>query len=267
MEKATVLSPILVDTALLGRGLTSLDNSIIKYFWPSIECKLPYCHEGDIKHLSLTEMLKIRNQQELPRIDATKIKLAIPNKESGYLTASALMEIALPSNFIVTAGIGGITGERVSEDLITIAQKPIFFISSGFKDIIDAKSSLEYLKTNGVKVLGWENPIYNGFLFNNQHYELDGVINEYNIKNINFSNSKGIMIFNPLPQELKIKEAYILEKLKGKLNIYQEQGLDFHPIINQLLDEYTKGRASFIQLLALVTNLNLAREISILIGE
>ncbi|HZK43166.1 MAG TPA: pseudouridine-5'-phosphate glycosidase [Syntrophomonadaceae bacterium] len=267
MSKDRITNPVLVDTALLGRGLSSLDNSLIKFLWPSGNIEHPYSHEGVISYPSLGEILEIRNQQDLQRLDSQDLKNITLNKKSGYLTASAIMEIALPFKIVVTAGIGGITGERVSKDLVTIANKPLYFISSGFKDIIEAENSLAHLKENGVRVFGWKNSIYDGFLFGNQHHLLDGLVDENNIKDIKLDNSKGIMIFNPLPSELKFQEDSILKTLKETMKGFQESGIDFHPLINELLDQHTKGKSSFVQLLAFIANINLAQRINNLLGE
>ncbi|NLB89508.1 MAG: pseudouridine-5'-phosphate glycosidase [Syntrophomonadaceae bacterium] len=162
--------------------------------------------------------------------------------------------------------MGGVTGERISQDLVAIAEKPVFFISSGFKDLIDAENSLGYLRSQGIKVLGWKKSIYDGFLFTNESYNLDGLIDENNINDINFQDGKGILIFNPVPEELRLNNKELLELARKKMKTARERGEDFHPIVNKLLDEETKGMSSFIQLLALIANLNLALQISAQLG-
>lgn len=265
MKKGTK-NPVLVESALLGRGLPSLDNSLINYLWPQAEISLPYVSEGIIKQGALWEVLKARNQQNWKRIDATRIQDITQSDVSGYLTASALIKLALPFNLVVTAGMGGITGGRISQDLVTIAAKPVWFISSGFKDVIDAKASLEYLKSHGVKVLGWKNPIYNGFIFANQGYSLDGVIEENNLKDIDLKNDKGVIIFNPVPANLKLQNNKLLELAREQMIMARENGEDFHPVVNKLLDHDTKGQSSLIQLLALISNINLALRINAVLG-
>lgn len=75
------------------------------------------------------------------------------------------------------------------------------------------------------------------------------------------------MIFNPLPSELKFQEDSILKTLKETMKGFQESGIDFHPLINELLDQHTKGKSSFVQLLAFIANINLAQRINNLLGE
>ncbi|NLJ71522.1 MAG: hypothetical protein GX333_00740 [Syntrophomonadaceae bacterium] len=264
--KQGIKNPVLVETALLGRGLPSLDNNLINYLWPQAEISLPYVSEGIIKQGALGEVLKARHRQDWKRIDALTLQNLSQSEVSGYLTASALIKLALPFNIVVTAGMGGITGGRISKDLVTIAAKPVWFISSGFKDVIDAKASLEYLKSHGVKVLGWKNPIYNGFIFANQGYSLDGVIEENNLKYIDFDNDKGVVIFNPVPANLKLPNTRLLELATEQMNIARENGEDFHPVVNKLLDQDTKGQSSLIQLLALISNINLALRFNAVLG-
>lgn len=268
MYKNMMDNPVLVETALLGRGLPSLENNFLKYLWPDKGILLPYIKDGQITWTKLEEFVKVRNQSAWQRIDAKGIEELTTSKLSGgYLTASALIKLAKPFDIIVTAGMGGVTGERISQDLVAITEKPVFFISSGFKDLIDAKSSLDYLKSQGIRVLGWEKPTYNGFLFTSQPYVLDGLVDESNIKDLDFKNGKGILIFNPLPDEFKLKDDKLLELASKQMDMARENGEDFHPLVNKLLDKNTKGESSFIQLLALIANLNLALHISGRLGE
>ncbi len=260
MTKA-IKSPVLVDTCLLGRGLPSLDNHLINYLWPNEDVILPYVKGGIIKKANLDEILEIRNQNDWPRLDAGHLQKLTESPINGYLTASALMSLAAPHDLVVTAGIGGITGQRVSQDLVNIADKPLWFISSGFKDVIDAKASLEYLKAQGIRVLGWKSPAYEGFLFSGPGYKLDGAVDENNIHNIDFKDGKGILIFNPVPAYLKIKDSKLLALAAEQINMMQEKGIDFHPLINKFLDDHTGGYASLIQLIALIANINLAGQL------
>lgn len=262
MYKNTMDNPVLVETALLGRGLSSLNNNLIKYLWPDRNVLLPYVHKGLINWTGIDEFVDIRNHNDWPRIDANMIDRLKTSEINGYLTASALIRLASPGTMIVTAGIGGVTGERISQDLVAILDKPVVFISSGFKDLIDAKSSLEYLRSRGIKVLGWKKPIYDGFLFTNGSYILDGAVDENLISSISLADGKGILIFNNLPQELRLKEKGLLELAREQMYRARERGEDFHPIVNKLLDDETEGVSSFIQFVALIVNLNLALQIS-----
>ena len=128
--------------------------------------------------------------------------------------------------------------------------------------MIEAKSSLDYLRSEGIKVLGWKKPIYDGFLFAAEPHILDGAVDENNIKDVRFESGKGILIFNPVPEELKLKNKELLELARNKMIAAAEKGEDFHPAVNKLLDVETEGRSSLIQLLALMANLNLALQIS-----
>lgn len=266
MDKNMMDNPVLVETALLGRGLPSVDNNLIEYLWPNNEVLLPYVQKGLIKWTELNEFARVRNHNDWARLDANHIDRTESSIVNGYLTASALIKLASPSDIIVTAGMGGVTEGRISQDLVAIVDKPVFFISSGFKDLIEAKSSLDYLRSEGIKVLGWKKPIYDGFLFAAEPHILDGAVDENNIKDVRFESGKGILIFNPVPEELKLKNKELLELARNKMIAAAEKGEDFHPAVNKLLDVETEGRSSLIQLLALMANLNLALQISARLG-
>lgn len=258
MKEDQINNPVLADTALLGRGLPSIDNNLINYLWPDRSTVLPYMEEGVIKWTGLEELLKVRNRDSWLRIDARALKDAQEQEISGYLTASALIALAPPGSLVVTAGMGGITGKRISQDLIALAQKPVCLITSGFKDVIDARASFDFLKSRGIKVMGWRNQVYDGFLFAKQDYILDGVINENNLKDLELTNGQVILVFNPVPVSLKIDDNKLLESVVMQVKKLQNMGADFHPIVNKVLDDATNGQASLIQLIALIANMNLA---------
>lgn len=266
MNRERTNNPVLADTALLGRGLPSIANNLISYLWPDSRIVLPYIEEGLIKRVGLEEFLKVRNNNAWQRIDAQKLQNAQEHKNSGYLTASALMELTSPGSLVVTAGMGGITGQRVSQDLIIMAHKPVWFITSGFKDVVDAKASFDFLKSQGIRVMGWKNQVYNGFIFADQDHVLDGVVDENQVNNLDLRNEQGMLIINPLPTSLKLDDKNLLKLAGDQMNRLKEMEEDFHPVVNQVLDDDTSGWASLIQLMALIANINLAARINSCLG-
>ena len=266
MNGERIQNPVLADTALLGRGLPSIDNNLIDYMWPDRSTVFPYMEEGFIKWAVLEEILKVRNRNSWQRIDARALNDAQEQKTSGYLTASALMALSPPGSLVVTAGMGGITGQRISQDLITLAQKPLCLIVSGFKDVVDARASFDFLKSQGIKVMGWRNRVYDGFLFADQDYVLDGILAEDNLNDLKLADNTSILVINPIPDSLKMNDKKLLEFAGKQMDRLWKTGEDFHPVVNQILDDETKGRASLIQLVALTVNVNLAVGINSWLG-
>ncbi|NLB89507.1 MAG: hypothetical protein GX790_09875 [Syntrophomonadaceae bacterium] len=73
MNKNLMDNPVLVETALLGRGLPSLDNNLIAYLWPDRKILLPHVQKGLIKWTKLNEFALVRNHSDWQRIDANSI--------------------------------------------------------------------------------------------------------------------------------------------------------------------------------------------------
>ncbi|NPV89834.1 MAG: hypothetical protein HPY50_03545 [Firmicutes bacterium] len=257
-------APILVETALLGQGLPSIDNECIADLWPAVPgIELVWLQEGRVVSGGLEELLAVRPRQEWERINSSNLERSAERKASGYLTASAVLKISSRSTgrIVVTAGMGGVRAGIVSPDLMEIKPGGIL-IASAFKDTIEAEASLEYLRKRRVITAGWQSARADGFLFLDHGCDLDIRCDDdfLSAKGLGggFFTSFGLIMFNPLELSKRIPDRGCLERAAAKGQVALDNGLEFHPQVNAALDEMTGGHSSQLQLHALVDNLRLA---------
>lgn len=258
-------APILVETALLGRGLTSLKDEILLYFWPAAaEVELLWLEEGRLRSGPLLSFLEVRGKV-WPRVNSMELAETAARGASGFLTASALLRAAaaLPGEerrIIVTAGMGGTRQGIISADLHESARSPDLLLASAFKDSLELESSLAFLRKKGVRLLGWQCEHLDGFLFHESPRLLDGSLKtESEAGSLSFrEKGKSIVLFNPLPASLRLEGREMLAAAVVRGDEARRVGFDFHLAVNQALDQVSTGRASLLQLLALSANILLA---------
>jgi len=255
-----------VETALLGCGLPSLKDELLLYLWPAApQAELLWMEKGRLQVGSLPLFLEIRGKN-WPRLNAREMAGAAARRGDGFLTASALLRVAaaLPGEkrrIVVISGMGGIRQGIISADLQELSRSPDLLLSSGFKDSLEMEPSLAFLREKGVRLLGWQCEHLDGFLFHESPCLLDGSLKKEAEADLIFSRNKGgksIVLFNPLPPSLRLKDRKILASAVKHGDKARREGYDFHPAVNRALDRSSNGCSSLFQLLALIANIQLA---------
>lgn len=248
---------ILIETALLGHGLPSITSDTIKKMWQDYEdTALVWLENGKIKLGKMDEFLKVREKKDWKRISRKTLEDSIRNLESGFLTASAVMKIAYESkiDIVVTAGMGGIRKDTFSDDLYCLMEYPLMLIASSPKDTLDIEKTIGFLQKNGVKVMGYNTNIANGFIFKSNDILIDGInkVNDYRL----LIGKKGTLLLNPVTENERIKSDSGI--LLNAIDKGENDMENFHPTVNFYLDKYTDGVASMLQLKAMIANLYVA---------
>ncbi|MBC7325056.1 MAG: pseudouridine-5'-phosphate glycosidase, partial [Moorella sp. (in: Bacteria)] len=148
---------VLVETALLGQGLPFLTSADILRAWRhNTSVSLVWLEKGRIATGNLEDFLPLRGNPHMERIGASSLTAAMREGVSGYLTASAVMAIAAQTGnpVVVTAGMGGIRGGMISDDLIALSRFPVVLVASAPKDTLDLPTTMDYLRRHGVRLLG-----------------------------------------------------------------------------------------------------------------
>lgn len=225
---------------------------------------LLWLEEGKLRGGLLHHFLEVRGKN-WPRLNSRELAESKGSAISGFLTASALLRIAaaLPGErrrIIVTAGMGGIRGGNISVDLHELLYSPDLLLASAFKDSQELETSLDFLRERGVRLLGWQCERLDGFLFREDSHALDSSLKTEKEAQQLFSreDGKSIVFFNPLPPSVRIKEREMLAEAIKRGEEAHRAGVDFHPVVNEALDRASSGRASLLQLLALIANILLA---------
>jgi len=251
---------VLVETALLGQGLPSINNSQIARLWPvSRLAVLVWLEQGKIVTGGIDDFLRVRANIKWRRVDGCRLDEAMREGSSGYLTASAVMRVAVRTGtvIVVTAGMGGIRGNVVSDDLECLSTLPVLLIATSPKDHVDIRETLQYLKRDGVKVIGNNTNICNGFLFPGENILLDGIYKGENLPEL-LAGKKGCLLLNPLASEFRMSDCGLLIQAVGEGEMALRQRQEYHPAVNAALDHLTNGRSSLLQLQALVANIEVA---------
>ncbi|HOV42535.1 pseudouridine-5'-phosphate glycosidase [Syntrophothermus lipocalidus] len=253
--------PIVIETALLGCGLPSIPNEVIEQELARHQgLILVWVEQGRVVCGGVEQFLHHRPADGWKRLDGRRVKDALDKKNSGYLTVSGVMSLFTSSPVIVvTAGMGGIREGMVSQDLICLSRTEACLIATAPKDSVDLEGTLGYLRAQKVRTVGVGQALCDGFLFRCGPVSLDGSwdVGEPPAR----SWGSGWVIFNPLPAELRLKDDIVLAEALASAGRACANGEDFHPAFNRVLDEMTAGQASYLQLAALVRNVELALKI------
>lgn len=255
----------LVETALLGHGLLSVDDSLILSLI-SDDVRLAWVESGNIKIGNISEFIYARkDSKNWDRLDGLNIKRKEYANKNAFLTASGTMAVAKDINcpVVVSAGIGGIgdiKAERFCYDLTALAEMEITLVATSPKDMLDIPGTLNWLHDNGVKTYGYNTINCNGYIFTLEPIRLCSKITENDLKTIQHGCN---LILNPIPEEKRLKDKSILQGgiIAGKKA--EEVGEYYHPAANAYFDRASSGLSSRIQLEALISNINIAKKISI----
>jgi len=250
--------PIVIETALLGCGLPSVPNGVIEHELARRQgLTLVWVELGRVVCGGIQQFLQHRPASGWKRLDGRRVKDALDKKDSGYLTVSGVLSL-FPSNpvIVVTAGMGGVREGMVSLDLICLSRAGARLVATAPKDSVDLKGTLGYLRAQKVRTVGVGQAQCDGFLFRRDPVSLDGSWGEG--ERLSWSSEHGWVIFNPLPAEMRLNDDDILSEALASANRATANGEEFHPAFNRALDEMTGGQASYLQLAALVRNVELA---------
>lgn len=112
----------------------------------------------DVKRLSEVDKLDVFkcSRRDLPYV--------VANRKCGGTTVAATMIIAHMAGIRIfaTGGVGGVHRDGhisldISADLIELGRTPVTVVSSGVKSILDIPRTLEFLETQGVSVVSFDN--------------------------------------------------------------------------------------------------------------
>lgn len=264
MKKA-IHTDVLVETALLGHGLPSITNDQLKEKWPKApNIKLVWLEKGIVKSGILDDFLENRLKgNKWKRANNTNLQELIDKKENAFLTVSSLIKLfntEQPKSIIVSAGLGGVKDNKISQDLKIIKNSNAIVLATGFKDVLNFKQTFDFIKKSKVNVMGWETSLFDGFIFEHQFkYPLEPT-NQVQLAS-QLKRFEHAMIFNKLPVNQRLNNLSILHEAGLAGEKAEQMGNEFHPAVNAALDRLSEGKASELQLQALVNNMCLASKL------
>jgi pseudouridylate synthase len=226
--------------------------------------------EGKIKvGLSDKELSQLAQAKDVKKVSRRDFPYIISNKMNGATTVAATMIVANMAgiSLFVTGGIGGVHRGAdktfdISADLMELSQTNVAVVCAGVKSILDIGSTLEYLETLGVPVMGYQTLDFPAF-----YTQKSGFQTEYQLKDA-FDAAKtiktkwelglngGVIIANPIPKQHQMDQKIIDQAIKEALNQANTQninGKDITPFLLSKIAELT-GANSLISNVQLIIN-------------
>src|SRR5437667_7871223 len=110
--------------------------------------------------LDREQLGRIGNNNDIEKLSARDLPIAVARKWNGATTVAATMWIAHRAgiNVFATGGIGGVHRgplPDVSADLPELAHTPMIVVCSGAKIVLDLPATREWLETYGVTIVGY----------------------------------------------------------------------------------------------------------------
>ncbi|WP_062235692.1 pseudouridine-5'-phosphate glycosidase [Aureimonas sp. N4] len=281
------LSPSVAEALQFGRAVVALESTIITHGmpWPknldmAREVEAIIREEGaepatiaviDGKlHVGLTDaqletLAQTKGALKLSRAD---LAYAVAAGRTGSTTVAATMIAARLAGIEVfaTGGIGGVhkgaeTSFDISADLDELSQTRVVVVSAGAKAILDLKKTFEVLETKGVPVVGYgvdELPAFwsrrSGIATPIRMDSADEIAEFQRVRE-RLDIHGGMLIANPLPEELEIDSATIGGWIDAALADADAKGVTGKattPFLLQKIFELSEGKS-------LATNIDLVR--------
>jgi len=228
--------------------------------------------------LSEAEIEFLSKGKNLLKVSKQNLAYAITNKFSGGTTVSASIFIAkeIGIDVFVTGGIGGVHRDfteslDVSQDLDELSKTDIIVVSSGAKNIVDLKKTVEYLETKGVLILGYRTNRFPAFYSRecgiDIPYRVDGPkeVAQIFFKQRLLGIKSAILVANPIPKEYNIpfeKIEMVIKKAIKSANIKKVCGKNLTPYLLNKIAEETEGQSLFSNIELLKNNAKLGALIS-----
>ena len=259
---------VFVETALLGQGLQTISAEEMLTAWQKAlgesanQVQCVWLANGEFCSGTLAQFLPYRQQKQMLRLGVQQLAAAKQQAQSGFLTAGAVMHLwrAEEKAIVVTAGMGGIRGQQISSDLPEVCQKRTFLIATAPKDMLDYPQTFAYYQQHGVAVYGYRQPLCDGFVFQQTAIPLAGCYQGENLKELKEKDC--YLLLQAIPREQRFQNQEWLEKAVAIGELAAQQGREFHPAVNQSLNEQSQGKNAKLQLHSLLNNIKIALEIN-----
>lgn len=177
-----------------------------------------------------------------------------------------------------TGGIGGVHKEAkldISTDLLALSNLPVLVVCAGAKSILDLPSTLEYLETMGVPVIGYKTEIFPEFYSRGSNLKvglrLDSVeeIARFARNHWALGLRSGILVTQPVEDAFHLDDAEmlpILDKVSAEVAAMQQEhritGKEVTPYELMRVNELTDGKSLLTNMAFLKNNAKLAAKIS-----
>ena len=283
-----------------GTALVALESTVITHGLPQPE-NLALAHDmeaairtqgatpatiailDDQIHIGLddAELERLAAAQDVLKISLRDFATALVQHKLGGTTVAGTMFAAHQAGIPIfaTGGIGGVHREArmdISTDLQALAQIPMIVVCAGAKSILDLPSTLEYLETVGVPVVGYGTDTFPEF-FSPPGKLPVSIRLDSPAEIIRFAEThwalglkSAVLVCQPIPaaDALPVEDAIPAEEQASREAIEQGiSGQKLTPFLLGRVKELTGGKSMQANLALLKNNAVLAAKIAVEMGK
>jgi len=223
-----------------------------------------------------------RKGRAVPKASRRDLPLLIAQGATGATTVAATMIVAALAGIRVfaTGGIGGVhrgaeASFDISADLQELARTSVAVVCAGAKAILDLPSTLEYLETHGVPVLGYGTDELPAFYSRHSGLKLQHrldtpeAVARVLLAKWQAGLEGGVVVANPIAAEHEIPHARIDRCIRQALAEAQQQGVAgaaVTPFLLARVSELTGGASLAANIQLVLANARLAAQIAVQIA-
>jgi len=225
------------------------------------------CNSEELEYLGIQgRNIPKAGKRDLPYLISQKADGATTVATTAYLASQVGIKI------FATGGIGGVhrNAEKtfdISNDLEVLANCDIAVISAGAKAILDLPLTMEYLETKGIEVIGYRTDFFPAFYSAKSNVPVNHRLNtpkdiaHYLKIKAELDMKNGVIIANPIPSELEIKNEEIESIIDAAIKDAKNEkisGKDLTPYLLEKIKNLTANRSLNANIILVYNNANLA---------
>src|SRR5438132_3849017 len=226
--------------------------------------------------LDREQLGRIGNNNDIEKLSARDLPIAVARKWNGATTVAATMWIAHCAgiNVFATGGIGGVHRgplPDVSADLPGLARTPMIAVCSGAKIVLDLPATREWLETHSVIVVGYGCDEMPGFYSRRSGLPVDvrcdsptEVLEIYRAQH-ELGIQSALLVTVPVPAEAEVDDSVLKQVLEDSLAEAESQnvgGRDLTPFLLARMSAKSEGATLRANLALLENNALVAAQIA-----
>jgi len=226
--------------------------------------------------LSDEELVRLSKTDPVLKVSHRDFAAAKVKKMDGGTTVAGTMFASQMAGIKVfaTGGIGGVHKESsfdISTDLHALAEIPMIVVCAGAKAILDLPSTLEYLETMGVPVVGYQTDEFPAFYSRESglgvSVRLDSPeeVADFAKAHWDIGMRSAVLVANPVPQAEAISRPEmdpIIAKASADAINKGVHGKELTPFLLSRVNQLTEGKSLRTNLALLLNNAHLAAQIA-----
>jgi pseudouridine-5'-phosphate glycosidase len=226
--------------------------------------------------LNEAELERLANEVNAYKVGPRDFATVIAKKLCGGTTVAGTMLACKHTNLKVfaTGGIGGVHRDApfdISADLQALASIPMIVVCAGAKAILDLPTTLEYLETMSVPVVGYDTDEFPAFYSRESGLDVSVRLDTPQ-EIVDFARAhwdaglhSAVLVTNPVPETEAISKSEMEPYIEQANREAREQGIHgkaLTPFLLPRISELTEGKSMRANLALLLNNARLAAQIA-----